>query len=187
MDLTAAVHQIVEAQQGGEGDNGSNRAHARQRDADQVEQLLAPVIKSVYDAGCETEFLQRLESYARDKEEEIERLCQDNHQGFVESVEQLLKVKQETAELQGKIQGLNADLQRVSGNVAARKKDVLAKRRVEENVDAAITTLQSCIRVLGLANKVNELIQARKNYAALRVGSSTVVYCMLTDVPTESG
>jgi len=54
-----------------------------------------------------------------------------------------------------------------------------------ENIDEAIDTLnvqtrmcptdfvQKCLRVLGLANRVNELIEKRKSYAALRALDGT--------------
>lgn len=38
-----------------------------------------------------------------------------------------------------------------------------------QNVDEAIETIQACLRVLDLANRIDGLIQSKKYYSALRV------------------
>jgi len=61
-----------------------------------------------------------------------------------------------------------------------------------ENIDEAIDTLKvylpktslgqqtnlgkKCVRVLGLANRINELIEKRKNYAALRALDGILIF-----------
>lgn len=57
------------------------------------------------------------------------------------------------------------------------KKQLLETRRVGQNVDEAIETLQACLRVLDLANRVGSLIEAKKYYAALRVSAAFSPAC----------
>jgi len=45
---------------------------------------------------------------------------------------------------------------------------MLESRRVGQNIDDTIDTLQACLRVLDLSDKVGRLIEKRKHYAALR-------------------
>ena len=51
------------------------------------------------------------------------------------------------------------------------KKALLDARRVGQNIDEAIDTLQACLRVLDLASKVQSLIENEKFFSALRVSS----------------
>lgn len=49
------------------------------------------------------------------------------------------------------------------------KKALLDARRVGQNIDETIDTLQACLRVLDMASKVQNLIQNAKYFSALRV------------------
>jgi hypothetical protein len=49
------------------------------------------------------------------------------------------------------------------------KKALLDARRVGQNIDEAIDTLQACLRVLDMASKVGGLLENDKVYSALRV------------------
>lgn len=51
------------------------------------------------------------------------------------------------------------------------KKALLDARRVGQNIDDAIDTLQACLRVLDMASKVAKLIEDEKFFSALRVRS----------------
>lgn len=43
-----------------------------------------------------------------------------------------------------------------------------------QNVDEAIETLQLCLRVLDMANRVDGLIEHKKYYSALRVSAAWI-------------
>lgn len=49
------------------------------------------------------------------------------------------------------------------------KKALLEARRVGQNIDEAIDTLQACLRVLDLSSKIQRLIEDEKFFSALRV------------------
>jgi uncharacterized protein YoxC len=109
---------------------------------------------------------------------------------FVTSTDKLLKVRKGTASLRHRVVELNEDIQSKGGQVAARvrdlspgiytmlkfgwriqKKELHEWRRVSNNIDEAIDTLQACLRVLDLSSKVAQLISDKKYYSALRVCS----------------
>lgn len=48
------------------------------------------------------------------------------------------------------------------------KKALLEARRVGQNIDEAIDTLQACLKVLDLSNKISNLIRDEKFFSALR-------------------
>nr|CAG8441077.1 15646_t:CDS:10 [Entrophospora candida] len=129
---------------------------------------LGPIIKSIYDTGTQEAFLDQLSIFVRKKEGEIERMCNSNYQEFVQSVDQLLKVRQGTVNLKNKIIHLNDDLHNSGIKVAAKKKELIQTRRIQKNIDEAVETLQLCLHILDLANRVTHLIESKKYYSALR-------------------
>lgn len=106
--------------------------------------------------------------FSNEREAEIERLCNTNHQDFVSSVDQLLKVRQGTQELTDEILQLNLSIQTSTRKVVERKKELVDSRDVRQNIDEATRALRLCLEVLGLANRVGDLLRAKKHYAALR-------------------
>ncbi|CAG8604575.1 6893_t:CDS:10 [Acaulospora morrowiae] len=129
---------------------------------------LGPIIKSIYDTGRQEAFLEQLTSFVRKKEGEIERMCNSNYQEFVHSVDQLLKVRQGTVNLKNKIIDLNYDEQKSGKKVAAKKKELIQTRRTQKNIDEAVETLQLCLHVLDMANRVQNLVEERRYFSALR-------------------
>jgi hypothetical protein len=51
----------------------------------------------------------------------------------------------------------------------SQKKQLLESQRTMNKVDEAIETLQLCLKVLDMANRIDGLIEERKYYPALRV------------------
>ncbi|CAJ0851754.1 18413_t:CDS:10 [Entrophospora sp. SA101] len=118
---------------------------------------LGPIIKSIYDTGTQEAFLDQLSIFVRKKEGEIERMCNSNYQ-----------VRQGTVNLKNKIIHLNDDLHNSGIKVAAKKKELIQTRRIQKNIDEAVETLQLCLHILDLANRVTHLIESKKYYSALR-------------------
>ncbi|CAG8434342.1 1359_t:CDS:10 [Diversispora eburnea] len=129
---------------------------------------LGPIIKSIYDTDRQEAFLEQLAVFVRKKEGEIERMCNSNYQEFVHSVDQLLKVRQGTVNLKNKIIDLNYDVQKSGKKVAVKKKELIQTRRIQKNIDEAVETLQSCLHILDMAIRVDNLVEERKYYSALR-------------------
>jgi hypothetical protein len=59
--------------------------------------------------------------------------------------------------------------------LSLQKKNLLETRKVAQNVDDAIETLQNCLRVLDMANRVDGLIEDKKYYSALRVSGKVLM------------
>ncbi len=112
--------------------------------------------------------MQSFTQYHNDREEEIETLCNSNHQGFVASVNQLLHVREGTVNLTSEILGLNQSIQSSTENLAEQKKALVESREVRQNIDEATQALQDCLEVLRLANQVHDLLGKKSHYSALR-------------------
>lgn len=106
--------------------------------------------------------------YSSNREAEIERICNTNHQGFVSSVNQLLHVRDGTVSLTSEILLLSQSIQSSTEKLAEQKKALVDSRGVRQNIDEATQALRDCLEVLRLANQVHDLLGKKSHYAALR-------------------
>ncbi|CBQ69901.1 related to secretory pathway protein (exocyst complex protein Sec15) [Sporisorium reilianum SRZ2] len=138
-------------------------------DADQenLEQL-GPIIKSLDEARQQDAFLRHLKNFVREKDREIEAVCDANHSEFVAAVDKLLKVRSGTVTLKHRIGELNEDVQAGGSSLGNKKRQLLETQRTAAGVNDAIASLQTCLRVLDMANRVDGLIGDKKYFAALR-------------------
>ncbi|KAG0642207.1 exocyst complex subunit Sec15-like-domain-containing protein [Tuber brumale] len=112
--------------------------------------------------------MDELDRFSNDRESEIERLCNNNHQDFVSSVNQLLNVRKGTVDLTEEILKLNQSIQKSTDKLVEQKKALVDSRDVRQNIDEATQALRLCLEVLGLANRVGDLLKQKKHYSALR-------------------
>jgi hypothetical protein len=87
----------------------------------------------------------------------------------VQSIDQLLKIREGTLSLRGKILDLNDQVQSTGIKLVDKKKEVIESRRVLLNVELALETMQSCLFILDNATRVQSRIQSRKYYSALKL------------------
>ncbi|KAI8640039.1 exocyst complex subunit Sec15-like-domain-containing protein [Parasitella parasitica] len=137
-------------------------------DSENLEQL-GPVIKNITETGKQEAFLDALDTLIRKKDGEIERMCNSHYQEFVHAVDQLLKVRQGSVELRRKLAEVNEALQSRGTRWAEKKRELTNARKVQQNVEDAIEALQSSLVVLESANRVNDLLEKKKYYAALKM------------------
>ncbi|KAF2261145.1 exocyst complex subunit Sec15-like protein [Lojkania enalia] len=133
-------------------------------DSDYIEQLV-PVMK---DAGYSGQLVNAFNQFSVDRNQEIERICNANHQEFVSSVNSLLQVREGTVDMTTQILELNESIQQSIEKLAEQKKALVDSRKVRQNIDEATKALNACLDVLRLANQVHDLLQKKNHYAALR-------------------
>ena len=136
-------------------------------DNDYLNQLL-PAIKDASNGGQGQGLLKYLARFSANREAEIERICNTNHQGFVSSVNQLLHVRDGTISLTSEILALNQSIQSSTEKLAEQKKALVDSRGVRQNIDEATQALRDCLEVLRLANQVHDLLSRKNHYSALR-------------------
>lgn len=112
--------------------------------------------------------LQALNQISADREIEIESICNNNHQEFISSVNQLQKVREGTVELTSEIMALSQSIEASTEKLAEQKKALVDSRGVRSNIDETTQALKDCLEVLRLANQVHDLLGRKNHYAALR-------------------
>ncbi|KAK4922914.1 Rab GTPase-binding exocyst subunit S15, partial [Elasticomyces elasticus] len=136
-------------------------------DDDYVDQLI-PSIREFSHGNRTAQLLQELQSFTFEKDKEIERQCNANHQGFVSSVDHLSRIRGGTVSLSNEILELSEAIQASTETLVNQKKALVESRGVRQNIDEAKHALNDCLEVLRLANQVEELLREKKYYAALR-------------------
>lgn len=148
---SSAIHQIV----------------LSPSDSDYIDQLI-PVIKDATTYNRIPILMKGLSEYAEQRESDIERMCNHNHQEFLTSVNKLQKVREGTVNLTTEILQLNQSIQSSTEKLAEHKKALVDSRGVRQNIDEAAQALKDCLEVLRVANHVHELLNRKNHYGALR-------------------
>ena len=136
-------------------------------DGEYLSELLSAV-KAASEKGQGQQLLQSLSQYSANRELEIERICNANHQEFVASVNQLLSVRDNTVSVSLEIFQLNQGILASIENLVQQKKELVISRGVRRKINEATQALRDCLEVLRLANHVHDLLSKKSHYSALR-------------------
>ncbi|KAJ3564736.1 hypothetical protein NP233_g8104 [Leucocoprinus birnbaumii] len=99
---------------------------------------------------------------------EIEKICIDNYQYFISSVSTLFTVKSYADKMKETIASLDTSVAQLGGGLVDKKRNLLQTKKMAANLDEAIDTLQACLWVLDVVNRVSEMVKERKCWSALR-------------------
>ncbi|KAF1346455.1 exocyst complex subunit Sec15-like-domain-containing protein [Delphinella strobiligena] len=136
-------------------------------ETDYIDQLI-PVMRDVRNSDRAGNLIQALNHVSNDRESDIERICNSNHQEFINSVNQLQRVREGTVTLTAEIMSLSQSIEASTEKLAEQKRALVDSRGVRQNIDDATQALKDCLEVLRLANQVHDLLGKKNHYAALR-------------------
>lgn len=136
-------------------------------DSDYLDQLI-PLLKNAQTQTQVQPLIQALNQVSSERESEIERICNTNHQEFITSVNQLQNVREGTVGLTSEIMELSRSIEATTEKLAEQKKALVESRSVRQNIDDTTQALKDCLEVLRLANQVHDLLGKKTHYAALR-------------------
>lgn len=143
--------------------------------SENLEQL-GPIIKQIHTNRAQEAYLRTVQGLIDSKDDEIEKICSDNYQDFISSVATLFTVKSYTDKMKDRISVLDASVAQLGGGLVEKKRTLLQSRKTAANLDEAIDTLQACLRVLDVVDRVGEMIKHGKYWSALRV---CTLYCCI--------
>ncbi|KZT13017.1 rsec15 [Laetiporus sulphureus 93-53] len=135
--------------------------------SENLEQL-GPVIKQIHQNRQQDAYLRTVNALIESKDAEIETICGDNYQEFTNSVSTLFSIKSYTTNLRDNITALDSGVEQVGRGLVEKKRALLQSKKTAANLDEAIDTLQACLRVLDVVNRVGEMIKDGKYWSALR-------------------
>lgn len=112
--------------------------------------------------------MEKLDARIRNHDREIEKMCNFHHQGFVDAITELLKVRADAEKLLGQVRDTNRRLQEAGKEVTAQTEDVIRCRIQQRNMATTVEKMQLCIPVLEMYSKLKEQLEAKRYYAALK-------------------
>lgn len=130
--------------------------------------LLGPTLRAVYDGEQHGEFMDKLEERIRVHDKDIERMCNYHYQGFIESVNELLKVRGEARKLKMRVKEVNGAMQESGRELASKCENLIQCRTTQRNIVSAIETLSVCLPVLEMYAKLKDQMKNRRYYPALK-------------------
>ena len=109
-----------------------------------------------------------LSQYADEREADIERIGLTKHEEFLDSVNQLQRVRQGTVSLTAEILKLNESIQESTEKLAAQKEALVDTKAIRQNIAEASEALKESLKILQAVNGAHELIKRKKYYGALK-------------------
>ncbi len=153
--------------------------------SENLEQL-GPIIKQIDASRQQDAYLRTVKGLVESKDAEIETRCGDNYQEFIGSVSTLFSIKSYTTSLREKITTLDQNVSQVGKALVEKKRALLQSKKTASNLDEGIDTLQACLRVLDVVNRVGEMIKEGKYWSALRVRRLRVSISFYEDINLSS-
>ncbi|XP_077959391.1 exocyst complex component 6 isoform X8 [Gasterosteus aculeatus] len=135
-----------------------------------VELPLGATLRSIYDdqPNAHKRFMEKLDARIRNHDREIEKMCNFHHQGFVDAITELLKVRADAEKLMGQVTDTNRRLQEAGREVTAQTEEVIRCRIQQRNMATTVEKLHLCIPVLEKYSKLKEQLESKRYYAALK-------------------
>jgi exocyst complex component 6 len=136
--------------------------------SENLEQL-APIIAQIHTNRHQEAFLRTVQGLIDSKDGEIEKICGENYQDFISSVSTLFTIKSYTDKMRENIGTLDKSVGQLGRGLVEKKRALLQSKKTATNLDEAIDTLQACLRLLDIVDRVGEMVKDGKYWSALRV------------------
>ncbi|MEQ2299547.1 Exocyst complex component 6, partial [Ameca splendens] len=128
-----------------------------------VDLPLGTTLRSIYDdqPNAHKRFMEKLDARIRNHDREIEKMCNFHHQGFVDAITELLKVRSDAEKLMGQVTDTNRRLQEAGREVTAQTEEVIGCRIQQRNMTTTVEKLQLCMPVLEMYSKLKEQLDSK--------------------------
>ncbi|KAJ7324136.1 hypothetical protein JRQ81_017156 [Phrynocephalus forsythii] len=140
------------------------------REIKYLELPLGITLGSVYDdqPNAHQKFMEKLDACIRNHDKEIEKMCNFHHQGFVDAITELLKVRADAEKLKVQVTDTNRRLQDAGKEVIAETEEIIQCRLQQRNITTVVEKLQLCLPVLEMYSKLKEQMNVKRYYSALK-------------------
>ncbi|KAK2098679.1 Exocyst complex component 6 [Saguinus oedipus] len=89
--------------------------------------------------------MEKLEACIRNHDKEIEKMCNFHHQGFVDAITELLKVRTDAEKLKVQVTDTNRRFQDAGKEVIVHTEDIIRCRIQQRNITTVVEKLQLCL------------------------------------------
>ncbi|XP_061524725.1 exocyst complex component 6B isoform X2 [Phycodurus eques] len=139
---------------------------------------IGPTLRSVYDGQEHGLFMAKLDARIRNHDREIEKMCNHHFQGFVDSITELLKVRGEAQKLKSQVTATNRSIQGDGKELMSSMEELRQCRVQQRNIATTIDKLTHCLPVLEMYGRLQEQMDAKRYYPALRTSEQLEQTCL---------
>ncbi|XWS46627.1 hypothetical protein CRYUN_Cryun14cG0084800 [Craigia yunnanensis] len=129
---------------------------------------LGPFVRKAFTSGRPETLLHHLRHFARSKESEIEEVCKAHYQDFILAVDDLRSLLSDVDSLKSSLYDSNSRLQSVAGPLLSSLDSFVEAQNVSKNVDFALQSVTSCIKLMDLCSRANHHLSNGSFYMALK-------------------
>ena len=123
---------------------------------------LDSTVKTVFETKKMTEAIEDLDTLVLQSEKEIERICNDQYQHFITSIDQLLELKKDSQTLKENISRQNMELQNAGGDLVSRANSLFKIQNLKLNLLATIEKCQECLYFLNMVKEFRDYLHKDK-------------------------
>ncbi|KAK6732570.1 hypothetical protein RB195_016751 [Necator americanus] len=127
------------------------------------------VLRAIYDCGDVRKFSRALEHRIHQYDRNIQKVCAFHYQGFVDSMKELMLLKERCTEIKYDAVTISSQIQAASEDISKKSEEIVKYRKLVKNASTAIDQISVCLPVLENYAKLQELMQLKKYYQALKV------------------
>ncbi|CAM9436333.1 unnamed protein product [Ascophyllum nodosum] len=128
---------------------------------------LTTVLRTALERGYRSDLQNALKEFEAKKSNEISRVCHRHFLEFVDSVEELMKMKTDIVTLKDQVVDLDAKVQETGGSALATAKELLQERHAATNVETATQVVRQCDGVVNMVMDAFVHIHEERYYSAL--------------------
>nr|XP_061810641.1 exocyst complex component 6B-like isoform X3 [Nerophis lumbriciformis] len=139
---------------------------------------IGPTLRSVYDGQEHGLFMAKLDARIRNHDREIEKMCNHHFQGFVDSITELLKVRGEAQKLKSQVTETNRSIQGEGKDLMSSMEELRQCRVQQRNIATTVDKLTHCLPVLEMYRRLQEQMDAKRYYPALRTSEQLEQTCL---------
>ncbi|XP_053548392.1 exocyst complex component 6 isoform X1 [Bombina bombina] len=135
-----------------------------------LELPLGSTLSSVYDdqPNAHQRFMEKLDTRIKNHDKEIEKMCNFHHQGFVDAINELLKVRADAEKLKVQVTDTNRRLQDAGKELIGKTEESIRCRIQQRNIATVVDRLQLCLPALEMYSKLKEQMNGKRYYSALK-------------------
>ncbi|GMT35890.1 hypothetical protein PFISCL1PPCAC_27187, partial [Pristionchus fissidentatus] len=127
------------------------------------------VLRAIYESGDVTKFSRGLDHRIHQYDKNIQRVCSHHYQGFIDSMKQMMQLREKCAAIKDEAQKIDTTIQTESSKMAEKTAEIVRYRKQMRNAMVAIDHISICLPVFDNYSRLHELMEQSKYYQALKV------------------
>eukprot|EP00002_Diphylleia_rotans_P037735 TRINITY_DN8465_c0_g2_i1.p1 TRINITY_DN8465_c0_g2~~TRINITY_DN8465_c0_g2_i1.p1 ORF type:complete len:765 (+),score=136.38 TRINITY_DN8465_c0_g2_i1:87-2381(+) len=123
---------------------------------------LGPAIRLAFEERKEHSFMQKIDHFVAKREAQIEEICNEHFQEFIKSVDDLLAVRNEAADLAAEIAQQNDTLQKTGVVLIEESENLIRYQKIQRNIASVQRMMKLCLQAVNLCVETKELVDAKR-------------------------